>query len=236
MTEITLLPAASYTAIASEYYDPERHPTCADFRSASDRLLNRLMSDSPTGWLCDVGAGDSALASWLTRHGQDVAGIHLFDASPEMLAHSARWIARGATAEVARADALPAPDRSVDLIVASLADPYDNASWWQEVSRILAPDGQLLLTAPSLAWASSFRTNAGEHADRARFVTRTGLCLDLPSYVRDADDERVLIEEVGLRVAQIASVSRAQLAGSVSPKLNHLAPEAPVFVGYRVIR
>jgi SAM-dependent methyltransferase len=186
--------------------------------------------------MCDVGAGDSALAAWLTRHGRTLDGVHLFDASSEMLAHSARWVASGATAEVANAHALPAPDRHVDLIVASLADPYDTESWWQEVSRILAPDGQLVLTVPSLVWASSFRSRTGERADHARFVTRRGICVDVPSYIRDHEDERALIENVGLRVAQWANVARTDIPGRASPKLDHLAPEEPVVVGYRVTR
>jgi hypothetical protein len=86
------------------------------------------MPESPAGLLCDVGAGDSALAAWLLRHGTDLAGICLFDTSSEMLAHSARWVARGATADVACAEALPIADGGADLVVASLADPYDTAS------------------------------------------------------------------------------------------------------------
>jgi hypothetical protein len=128
MTEIATHAATRYAIVASEYYDRERHPTCADFRWASDRLLGRLMPESPAGLLCDVGAGDSALAAWLLRHGTDLAGICLFDTSSEMLAHSARWVARGATADVACAEALPIADGGADLVVASLADPYDTAS------------------------------------------------------------------------------------------------------------
>jgi SAM-dependent methyltransferase len=236
MTETTIHGAACYTALASEYYDRTRHPTCADFRWASDRLLDRLMPERPAGSLCDVGAGDSALAAWLVRHGRDVAGIYLFDASSEMLAHSARWIARGATAEVACAESLPIADGGADLVVASLADPYDTASWWQEVSRILAPDGRVVLTAPSVAWASSFRTRTAEPADHARFTIRDGTCVDVPSHVRNADGERALIEDVGLRLVQRDAVIRAELSGAVSPKLAHLAPEEPVVVGYRVTR
>lgn len=225
-----------YAAVAQEYYDRERHPTCANFRDASDLLLDRLLPCCPSGLLCDVGAGDSALAAWLVRHEMAVTGIYLFDAHSEMLAHSAAWIAEGAIAEIARADSLPVADRSADLVVASLADPYDTASWWHEVSRVLAPEGQAVVTTPSLAWASSFRTKTGENADHARFVTVDGACVDVPSYVRHADDERSLIEAAGLCVAQEDAVVRAELTGTISAKLGHLASEEPVVVGYRVIR
>jgi hypothetical protein len=133
---------------------------------AAPHLRGLPLGQRPTARSLDAGEpGRLVVRRWRRRlrpgrmappPGTDVAGICLFDTSSEMLANSARWVARGATADVACAEALPIADGGADLVVASLADPYDTASWWQEVSCILAPSGRLMLTAVKLSAERSF--------------------------------------------------------------------------------
>ena len=227
--------AATYAPIADEYYNTMQHPTCANFRWASDRLLDRhLTVPPPQGPLCDVGAGDSALAAWLARNRLPVRGAILVDASPEMLAHAHPWLREGARGVIAMARALPIPDRSLELVVASLADPFDDYSWWQEARRVLAANGRIVVTTPASGWAREFRESSDEPKDRARFVKSDGSTVDVPSHVRETTDERELISRAGLRVFVEDYVKCAELPRPISPKLDGLLPGAPVVVAYVV--
>ncbi len=222
----------SYATLAVEYYDPQRHPTCANFRWASERLLERLVPDPPGAWLCEAGAGDSALAAVLAGRDAPLRDVLITDDSAEMLEHSRRWEGRGARLAVAPATALPVGDGSVDLLVASLADPYDDEAWWREAARVLAPEGRVVLTTPAATWAGAFRASAKEPAASARFVLADGTVVDVPSLVRSPAEERALIATAGLRVVAEHAISRAEILLPVSPKLDALAPGDPVVMGY----
>lgn len=223
----------SYAALAAEYYDRNRHPTCANFRDASEQLLARLVPDAAPARSCEVGAGRSLLAELVARRGGEPRDLLLTDESPEMLAHSADWRGRGAVLSVAPAHRLPVRDRSLDLVVASLADPYDDGPFWSELARVLAPSGRAVVTAPSWKWASAFRSN-GAARDAAEFELADGSRLSVPSLVRPVEAEVRLIEECGLRALEVRAAPRSALRGPLSPKLRVLAPEDPVAVGYVV--
>jgi SAM-dependent methyltransferase len=182
--------------------------------------------------MCEVGAGDSLLAGWLVRQGYNLTGLLVTDASPSMLAYSGRWADRGASLAVAHASDLPVADGSLDLLVASLADPYDDSAWWSEASRVLAPTGSIVLTTPSIGWASAFREAAGEPSLCARFLRSDGTTVDMPSQVRHAGDERKLISDAGLRLVAEDAIRRGELASPVSPKLDVVAADDTIVVGY----
>jgi ubiquinone/menaquinone biosynthesis C-methylase UbiE len=233
MTEsmATNIAVASYERLAAEYYDPSQHPTCANFRQASQVLLERLTPDVPAERSCEVGAGDSLLADLLVRRGRDVAGLLITDAYDAMLEYSRRWEQRGAVLAVARAERLPVANQSILLVVASLADPYDEGSFWSEVARVLMPGGQCLMTTPSWTWAHSFRAD-GLPEDLAQFELRNGETLYVPSYVREPSDQRHLIERHGLHVVHEDSITLSAIAEPVSEKLRVLAADDPVVNGY----
>jgi ubiquinone/menaquinone biosynthesis C-methylase UbiE len=226
----------SYAALAAEYYDAKRHPTSANFRWASERLLERLLPHPPGRSLCEVGAGDSALAAWLAKRRHPLTNLLLTDASAAMLAYSERWARDGARLAVAPATALPVSDESLDLIVASLADPYDESAWWSEVSRVLTPSGRVVLTTPAIGWARAFRHGANEPTASARFVRADGKVVDVPSHIREPADERILIADAGLRLVAEDAVRRTELMAPVSHKLDMIAPQDPVVVAYVVAR
>lgn len=225
---------SGYAALAREYYDRDLHPTCASFREGSELLLERLLPAEVAagGRPVEVGSGASLLAPWLERHGLPLDDALLTDDSAEMLEHSREWAECGAALEVAPASALPVRDGGARLLVASLADPYDEAALWAEIRRVLAPAAVAVVTTPSWAWASRFREGEGPH-DRARFVLRSGEELYVPSYVRPPEQEVALIERHGPRLDAVAGVRLAELS-TRAPKLGVLGPDDDVVVGYRV--
>lgn len=163
-----------------------------------------------------------------------IQGLLLVDDSADMLAHSARWTRAGAVAMLANASALPLRSHSANLLVASLADPFDDLAWWLEVDRVLIDGGNALVTLPAPGWVAHFRIAAGEPVRSARFLTRAGLCIDVPSYVRPRAQEIELIERAGLRLVAEEQITRGEIPPPISPKLNMLQPDDAVVVAYMV--
>src|ERR1700728_1042873 len=149
----------SYDLIAQEYYDPKRHPTCANFRDASRILLRRWLAPTPTqARICDVGAGRSLSAEILREERRSLGLLVLVDQSRPMLAYSEGWRGDGATLCVASASALPYSSEYFDVVASSLGDPYNLDSFWAEIHRVLKIGGKCFFTTPSYDWAQAFRS------------------------------------------------------------------------------
>jgi SAM-dependent methyltransferase len=203
--------SASYAVLAAEYYDPNLHPTCASFRAASRTLLEQLIDLAAVdgGAICEVGAGSSLLAPLLADHHFPLGALLITDDSVEMLSHSQEWERAGATLNVASAYDLPVADGSLELVMASLADPYDIDELWQELRRVLAPNGRIVLTTP--AWE----------------------LIAVPSYVRPPAEEATMIESHALRVERTAVVTLGELENP-APKLGVVEDTDPVLRAYAV--
>lgn len=194
-------------------------------------FLERFVPQAPPDRSCEVGAGDSLLADLLWRQQGSVEGLLITDLSTAMLEHSRRWEPRGAILRKASASELPVADDAMLLLVASLADPYDDHAFWAEVARALAPGGHCVLTTPSNIWADAFRGD-GPIRDTAEFELSDGEAVHLLSYVREPVEERRMIEAAGLVVVGEEAVSLAMLEGAISPKISFLKPGDPVVRGF----
>lgn len=221
---------ASYDAIAREYYDAKLHPTCANFNDASSQLLARLVPAVDPGRACEVGAGRSSLASIFAQRGAALSGLRVSDASVAMLEHAAPWRRKGVQLIVAPAQELPIADHSLDVVVASLLDPYDDERSWQEFRRVLAPGGVCIVTAPSWTWASRYRPAGARHD--AIFELANGEVVNVPSMIRPSTEQRSLLMAAGFALHMEDEVRLCDLREPVSPKLRVLDPHDPVVRGY----
>lgn len=111
-----------------------------------DLLLERI-GPAESLRILDVGCGDGLLAVELSRRGADMTGV---DASEAMIAAAkARAGAENLPVrfEPARADALPFPDETFDVVsavtVLCFVDDADRAI--REMVRVLRPGGRLML-------------------------------------------------------------------------------------------
>jgi ubiquinone/menaquinone biosynthesis C-methylase UbiE len=225
---------SAFDVLASEYYDSDLHPTCSNFRTGSMLLLSRWIVDGRQD-LCDVGCGNSVLAEIVGNHSWQPASLLLTDSSAAMLEHSRGCERLGAKLMIAQADELPFPDCSIDLLVASLGDPYNEASFWREARRVLRKDGCVVYSTPSPEWASSFRGGLGRaESNRAEFVLADGRKTWIPSIIYPEPVQRQMIESAGLNVEDVKGVSIQELTGvRLSPKLSVLhSPSSPVVSGY----
>jgi SAM-dependent methyltransferase len=214
----------SYEGIASEYYNPARHPTCANFREASAIVLRGWLRRFPPsrGIVCEVGAGKSLLAELLAEHDPSaLRGLLITDASPSMLRYSSEWESKGARLSLCEASELPLGDGEVGLLVSSLGDPYDEPAFWDEARRVLSPGGRVFFTTPSHEWATAFRSDdAGAEAMAAAFDLSGGQKVLVPSWIYPADEQKKLVEGHGLSVEDVVEVRLSELkSGDISPKL-----------------
>lgn len=230
----------TYEELASEYYDPIRHPTCANFREASGYLLKEWLRIYAigNGWLCETGPGRSLVAELLSDLGISLKRLILVDSSPSMLAHSKQWASRGAHFVLGDAAAMPLESQCLDLLVSSLGDPYNTITFWEEAYRVLRPGGISLFTTPSYDWALAFRSGLSKEAAMwAEFELSDGRRVRVPSLIHSVPEQFSLIGTSRLLTKDVADVPITAIkSGKLSPKLlSERGPNASVITGY-VIR
>jgi Methyltransferase domain len=215
------LSPSCYSVVALEYYDPQRHPTCVNFRAASAIYLTEALDCLPTsGMTVDIGAGLSLAAELFIAKNRPLSNLVLCDGSREMLAYSRVYIERGVAALVGDAQRLPFTSSSVALLISSLGDPYNVPAFWHEVSRCLVRGGFCLFTFPSQSWARSFRlASKNERPDSAYFELKGGRSAYVPSFVYSTTRQKQMIECAGLEVLDISSIYADKIPQPHSAKI-----------------
>ena len=232
---------ASYKDISHEYYDSNHHPTCANFRKASLYIIRKWLNkiDIKNSCLCEIGAGKSLLAEILTSRDRAKSQLIIMDSALSMLTYSLQW-ANGRT-HLVTGDALnlPITSESLDLIVSSLGDPYNEFEFWQEAHRTLRTQGVLIFTTPAYDWAVAFRSK-NEIGDMmlAEFELSKGKRVFVPSWIYPRADQIAMIEKSGLFVQEYAKVPLFALKSErLSPKLlSERGSDASVVEGYLVTK
>jgi SAM-dependent methyltransferase len=184
---------------------------------------------------CELGAGKSLLAEVLWPQTRFLANLFLLDDSPSMLAYSSHWVNSGAhllVADVSRF--IPLATASVDVVVASLGDPYNVNGLWAEARRVLRPGGRAIYTTPSNEWAKKYRETKKEDLHIAEFELADGRSVPVASHVYAPDVQIALVESHGFVVDVVANVPVAALQETPpSPKLGVLSGrDASVVTGY----
>jgi SAM-dependent methyltransferase len=218
-----------YDALANEYYDSIRHPTCSDFREASLLAFDQTRIDSsPPISILETGAGRSVFAE---RPLSADCTLYLLDESIPMLHASGLELLRSSQTIQGCAESLPFRSEAFDMVIAVLGDPYNNSEFWTSVSRVLKNGGSVFYTTPSFEWAMKFRQIEGGSRDHARFVTTDGKCIDTPSVIPDHRRQRQMITDAGLQVGDRIDVGAGQIARR-SSKTDFLEEDEPVVTAW----
>jgi ubiquinone/menaquinone biosynthesis C-methylase UbiE len=232
------LSISTYEGVAPEYYDPVRHPTCANFSELSNAYLHpRLHKHASAGAnILEVGAGRSTVASILQEGRLPVTRLTLLDQSARMLAYSRDWADKGARLIVGDACRTQLPERSFRLIVSALGDPYNCPAFWREVARLLEPSGVCLFTTPAPEWATRFRPP--EAQSHAEFVIADGRTVLVPSKIPAREQQGSMIADAGLHSVDDEGLSAEKLSGPPSPKLllDEATMRLPIVRGFTVRR
>ena len=230
------LSVSPFDEIAAEYYDASRHPTCANFRFASTLPLEIWLAEYRGEPLCEVGCGKSLTAEILLQRNSSLANVLLTDDSPAMLEYSRPWTAHGVQLKLASADELPLESGSLRYLVSCLGDPYNTRSLWREVARVLAPQGGVFYSTPAHHWSQAFRQ--AQAANEAEFQLGDGRYVMIPSYIYPEAEQTRLMEEAGLRVVDISTITLGDLATQPlsSKLLAGRGPQAPVVTYFRAVK
>lgn len=231
---------SSYDYVAVEYYDSVRHPTCANFRTASDLLLDQWFQTYAidAGWICEVGPGRSATAEQLLKRGVALTNLVLVDSSALMLSYSNEWRGQGLHFIQGDAKALGVASEMVDLVVSSLGDPYNTVNFWHEASRVLRPGGKIFFTTPAYEWALAFRDKEETSISAAQFDLVTGQTVAVPSFIYPRSEQLNMLRNENLQVDRIDCVTIGSLPtrGLSSKLLIDRGSQAEIVTGYVAIK
>jgi hypothetical protein len=218
---------ASYDIVASEYYDADLHPTCADFRAASRVYLKKVFdAEAPRGRIADVGCGRSLVLEFVSKD------LVLVDESRGMVQGNMG----GVEVRIANIEMGSFGHEEFDWIFAILGDPYNTPAAWGHIFEALRPKGQCIFITPSVVWAKKFRErDKGERSGFARFVLSGGRSVYLRSLIFPVAEQRALIDRSNLKLIEVHSIFASELPNVRSPKISqHLSDDDPVVDVYRV--
>jgi ubiquinone/menaquinone biosynthesis C-methylase UbiE len=201
--------------------------------AVEQRLLLGMLGPLSGAHVLDVGCGDGVLLQAMVANGAIVTGV---DPDPDMLAAARARVAGAhpqATLLEARAQQLPFPDASFDVVCAVtvlcfIADP---AAALQEMVRVLRPGGRLVLGELGRwnLWATIRRIEGW-----------AGSATWSAARLRSASELRTLLGRAGLKVIDVRGAvffppigTLAQLMERVDPWLGRLTIVGAAFIAIR---
>jgi SAM-dependent methyltransferase len=174
----------------------------------------------------EVGAGRSVFVEIGDRFAPLLSNAIITDRSAAMVRHSTALGRRGLLV-CADAEHLPFADNTLQLIIASLGDPYNTDAFWQQAARVLVAGGRCIFTSPAAEWSARFRSEMQFGlAGSALFETASGVTVAVQSIVRNTSDQLVLIEQTGLIVTDFSVFSL-----DMFPRQTALSPKIARFSG-----
>lgn len=215
--------------------------TCSSIRTLADHglgsavdshaFLRHALGKLPkSGLALEVGAGDALLGQLAPRVFDELI---LLDKSEEMISYS-RKFEQIARLIVGDALALPFCNNTFSVIAASLADPFNEPQFWNEVQRTLKSGGYCVFTTPSHEWASSFRKRSpDEQKGAAFFQLRGGERVYLPSFVESEVSQIKMMQRAGLRLVEMKSFGSTAVP---EPHSSKILGSQSILTGYVVQR
>lgn len=174
--------------------------TCRAFDSLNERILDAYQQKyglvkSGKQYL-EVGGGAATL---LRRVFSPDSGLIVGDLCAEMAQHTPRPPENMAYGQFSAFD-LPFAESHFDGVFAFLADSYNVPRFYKEAWRVLSTGGFLLLTCPTKVWAKTLRQGGDESLHYARFTTREGKIVSIPSITWSKEEYYSLLEYAGFSV------------------------------------
>lgn len=245
MSDLDTAMISEYGELADEYYDPTRHPTCANFRKLSYLLIEKILSASPELFnkCLEIGAGRSVMAE-LRKNGLERLGhLTISDKSERMLRHSSDLAPYYDADLLLDIEDTPNIRRvctgQYDLVVASLSDPYNGEALLQSLKKIIDFEGRVILTTPSHEWANAYRKKSQSGLyNVAVFISKDGTRHYLRSIILPIDEQIELCDRFDFRISCLEQIYCDQIpAVELSTKLAIVRRNRlPAVTGYVLTR
>jgi len=204
-----------YGDLAEEYYEP-RHVTCRNFEAATASWTAEHHSRIPnSGLVLDIGSGRGSAGMFC---GVEAGRIVQADIAISMLTVSPRAASKGRVA--CSALSLPFGSGSFAAVTAFLFDPFNRIEFVAESFRVLTRGGVFLGTLPHYQWGVTLRQLRGTEPHIARFITRSGECLDKPSYLVSERELRNRFTINGCRNVDVYALTLPRRELTVSPDIS----------------
>jgi len=188
-------------------------------RALRERLVD-LARLQPGETVLDVGCGTGSLAVTAKRRVGAAGVVRGIDASPEMIEHARTKAARAGidvSFDLGRAEALPCPDGSVDVVLSTLMMHHlpraVREAFAAEIHRVLKPSGRVLVV--------DFEPPA---TGRGGLISRFHRHGHVPA--REISET---LRRARLRVSDVGSVGASDLHFAVAtPSPDEIAADAPM--------
>jgi cytosine/adenosine deaminase-related metal-dependent hydrolase/ubiquinone/menaquinone biosynthesis C-methylase UbiE len=181
-------------ALWSEVYDQQVNPLL----SLEERFLSEVLPKVRGLDVLDVGCGTGR---WLARFApQSPASLTGIDSSAQMVARARRKLGSSATVLLGRAESLPLPHSSVDLLLASFV-----ASYVPELSR-LAAEARRAVRPGAEAYLSDLHPATAAACKWKRGFRAAGTEVELSIHARSIEEVISCFEAVGFEAVSLLEV------------------------------
>ena len=195
MERLTQYVKKVWDTIGNEYYS-EVHKTSRNFDTIIHNRLPRIISKlHSNGLYLDLGGGRGRLKEIYT----DISfNIVVGDISLAMM-KTGTDIATSTCYIQMDAFRIPFNENTFDGVFSLLGDPYSLPDVFEEVLRILKPDGFFFLALPTKIWAENLRPILGVEINQFVFRIRDGRLMKSPSFVYDSKNLQKILLSIGFR-------------------------------------
>lgn len=208
--------AAGYSKVAAEFTE-EKRITTRNFHEISKIFWDSFIGELKIGAkILEIGPGNGWLRS---NFAWPSVKYYCVDIASNM-----KSVSCTINGIVSSARCIPVKNKSIDCVVASLADPYFYPEMLCEVNRILREEGLFVVTLPDKEWADNLR---GENNHKTSFLLDNGNTATVFSFTFSDEEIKTLAEECGFSICQLIHLRGAELKeNEISSAITRAAEKA----------
>lgn len=208
--------AIGYSKVAAEFTE-ERRITTRNFHDISKAFWCSFIEELDINeTVLELGSGNGWLRSSFVWPSTNYCCVDI--------ASSMKSVSNTDDAIVSSARCIPVRSKSIDCVVASLADPYFYPEMLCEVNRVLKEGALFVATLPDKEWADNLR---GANNNETSFLLDDGNTATVFSFTFSDEEIKLLAKECGFTICQLIHLRGIELKeNEISPAISKAAENA----------